>query len=241
MKSGVIYDFRKGRQEGQVRLCQPLLVRAGLFFLQGIASGLIAFSVLGILFLITPWFKQEYIYRFQKEDSAKVSSFGVLLESIDHQARVQAVREAERLGVEETYFTLVIPEIEAQSRIIINVDAGNEEEYLEALRKGVAHAKGTAFPGMGQTIYLFAHSTDTVFNAGQYNAVFYLLRKLKRGDEIVVFFTDKVYRYRVFENLVVAADDTSWFKKNQGEVLILQTCWPPGTTWKRLLILARPI
>jgi LPXTG-site transpeptidase (sortase) family protein len=241
MKSGIIYDSQKGRQEGQVRLSRPAWIKIVLFFLQGIASGLIAFSVLGVLFLITPWLKQEYKYRFQKKETVKVSSFGILLESIDHQARVQASREAERLGVNETYFTLVIPKINAQSRIMINVDAGNEKEYSEALKKGVAHAKGTAFPGMGQTIYLFAHSTDTAFNTSRYNAVFYLLRELEKGDEIILFFTDKIYRYRVFDNLIVEAGDNSWFKKDQGEVLILQTCWPPGTTWKRLLILARPI
>jgi len=26
----------------------------------------------------------------------------------------------------------------------------------------------------------------------------------------------------------------------QGERVILQTCWPPGTAWKRLLVFATP-
>ena len=40
----------------------------------------------------------------------------------------------------------------------------------------------------------------------------------------------------------MAADDLSIVKDTHDQdVLILQTCYPPGTTWQRLLVLAEPI
>ncbi|MBI3282683.1 hypothetical protein HYZ70_01240 [Candidatus Curtissbacteria bacterium] len=35
----------------------------------------------------------------------------------------------------------------------------------------------------GLALYLFAHSTDNFWDAGRYNAVFYLIKNLVRGEE----------------------------------------------------------
>lgn len=139
-------------------------------------------------------------------------------------------------------FSIIIPKIGASSKIIENVDPSNEKEYLPALGKGVAHAKGTAFPGLGGNIYLFAHSADTFWNVGRYNAVFYLLKELKPGDEIYIFFMGRRYNYVVNDSRIVESTETQYLQANigAGEQLILQTCWPPGTTWKRLLVFAKP-
>ena len=64
----------------------------------------------------------------------------------------------------------------------------NENIYLDALNQGVAHTLGTAFPGEGGHIFLFAHSTDYFWRVGTYNAVFYLLSKLESNDEINLFY-----------------------------------------------------
>ena len=51
----------------------------------------------------------------------------------------------------------------------------NKNEFLPVLRKGIAHAKGTALPNeTNGNVYLFAHSTDSLLNVGRYNAVFTL-------------------------------------------------------------------
>jgi len=90
---------------------------------------------------------------------------------------------------------------------------------------------------------LFAHSTDNFWNAGRYNAIFYLLKDLVPGDEVVVFYQNKRYDYIVSESKIVNPDDVSHIvdAQNAGEeTLILQTCWPPGTTFQRLLVFAKP-
>lgn len=142
----------------------------------------------------------------------------------------------------DTDFSIVIPKIGASAKVYPNVDPEKEEEFLPVLKNGIAHAKGTVFPGFSGNVYLFAHSTDNWWNVGRYNAVFYLLKNLTKGDEIVVFFENKRHDYLVSEVLVMDARDVSQLTRPQtgGEQLVLQTCWPPGTTWKRLVVLATP-
>jgi len=141
-----------------------------------------------------------------------------------------------------TDFGVIIPKIGGNEKVIPNVDPSNEKEYLQALTHGIAHAKGSAFPGMNGNTYLFAHSADVFWNAVRYNAAFYLLKELEKGDEIVVFFQGKRYNYYVYDKKTVEANDIKYITANvgAGETLVLQTCWPPGTTWKRLLVFAKP-
>lgn len=138
-------------------------------------------------------------------------------------------------------FGIVIPKIGANAPVFPNVDPGDENVYLPVLQKGVAHALGTVFPGVAGNIYLYAHSTDAFWNVGRYNAIFYLIKELENGDEIDVFFNGVRYVYRVVNKLVVDPADVKWLTEPLlYEQLTLQTCWPPGTTLKRLLVLARP-
>ena len=59
-----------------------------------------------------------------------------------------------------TDFSIVVPKIGASEKVQPNVDPSNKEEYLRVLVDSIAHAKGTAFPGINGTTYLFAHSAD---------------------------------------------------------------------------------
>lgn len=137
-------------------------------------------------------------------------------------------------------FGIVIPKIEANSTIIPNVDPFNKTQYLDALNKGVAHAKGTKYPGETGNVYLFAHNTLNAWDVPKYNAVFYLLNNLDPGDRITTFYKQKRYDYIVFDKQVYNANDLSPLEAQYDEpILSLQTCWPPGTTWKRLVIRAK--
>lgn len=158
---------------------------------------------------------------------------------------LEAILDGEKeqiLVPKSSQFSLVIPKIGASSKIFENVDPSNEKDYLDVLTQGVAHAKGSAFPGLKGNTYLFAHSADNFWNVGRYNAVFYLLKELQPGDDITVFFQNKRFDYTVVEQKIVDPEDVSHIAANlgKGEQLTLQTCWPPGTTWKRLLIIAKP-
>lgn len=164
---------------------------------------------------------------------APESGFGAVLASSKEQSLIP----------KDTDFSILILKIGANARVVSNVNPLDEKEFLPALQQGVAHAKGSVFPGMKGNIYLFSHSTDNFWNVGRYNAVFYLLKDLTIGDEIVVFFENVRHNYVVTESKVADADDVDYLTKSQQrdeETLILQTCWPPGTTWKRLFVIAKP-
>lgn len=148
----------------------------------------------------------------------------------------------EILYPQDPAFSVIIPKIGANERIVANVDPDNEEEYLKVLLDNIAHAKGTAFPGINGTTYLFAHSTDNFWDVGRYNAVFYLLNKMEIGDDVVLFFNGKRHNYVVSETKIVDPKNVHLVNANLGggERVVLQTCWPPGTAWKRLLVFATP-
>lgn len=136
-------------------------------------------------------------------------------------------------------FSIVIPKIEAVAPVFANIDPYNEQQYLAVLRKGVAHAKGSALPGDPGNVYIFAHSTDAFYNVGRYNAVFYLLGKLENGDEVYIYYKEKKLTYKVLEVKVVSAVALKYLGDlGIGHSLTLQTCYPPGTTLKRLVVVA---
>lgn len=149
------------------------------------------------------------------------------------------MNKVEVIRPEDPSFSIVIPKIDANSKIVANVNAANESEYLASLKNGVAHASGTAFPGEGGHIFLFAHSTDYFWNVSTYNAVFFLLYKLEKKDEIDIFYKNQKYVYTVIDSKIVEPDQVEYLtRKSNKEFLTLQTCWPPGTSLKRLLVFA---
>ena len=139
-------------------------------------------------------------------------------------------------------FGIVIPKISANARVISNVDPFDSKKYQVALTKGVAHALGSGYPGNAGNTFIFAHSSRDWYTANQYNSVFYLLYKLEKGDKIEMYYKNKRYIYEVTVKKFVEASEVSYlnsFATENTSILTLMTCWPPGTTLKRLIIQAR--
>lgn len=185
--------------------------------LLGFTANLLIITSLALLFLIFwPVVKEEAKYDLNKALNIEYS--------------VEPVN---------TEFSIVIPKIGASAPIVANVDPNNKDIYLSALKKGVAHALGTSFPGKVGNTFLFAHSTDAFYNVGRYNAVFYLLGKLSEGDEIDIYYKGALYKYSVADIKIVEAKDVTYLGNfGEGNTLTLQTCYPPGTTLKRLVVVA---
>lgn len=138
-----------------------------------------------------------------------------------------------------TDFGIVIEKIGVNAPVVADVDTTSHEAYMEAMRYGVAHAKDTAKPNEVGNVYLFAHSTLNFWEYGPYAAVFTTLHQLAPGDKIVVFHKDRRYDYRVDEKEIVPGFDlTPLSRSSSRRLLTLQTCDPPGTTWRRLIIIA---
>lgn len=162
--------------------------------------------------------------------------------SFNQNNKTEIITQAKEIKPVSFDFSLVIPKIGVNSLVFPNIDSGSEEKYLPILKKGVAHAKGSSLPDRPGAVFIFAHSTNNFFNITHYNAVFFLLNKLRINDEAFIYYQQKKYHYQVSEKKIIENNQIpDEVAKIQGNALVLQTCWPPGTTLKRLLVIAKQI
>lgn len=137
-------------------------------------------------------------------------------------------------------FHLIIPKLEIEAPIIANVDGSNQTAYDKALENGVAHFKGTSKPGEGSNIFIFGHSSFYWYKPGDYKEIFKNLSDLAEGDEIILWYNQKEYKYKITKIKTVSPSEVNVLQPTAEEQVSLMTCVPPGTTLKRLIIIAKP-
>lgn len=111
------------------------------------------------------------------------------------------------------------------------------------LTRGIAHYPGTPLPGQVGTSYISGHSSNYVWVKADFNQVFAKINQVKKGDTFKVTVVDKngqdvrLY-YKVSEQIEFAANDQKQFENTAQSRIALSTCWPVGTTQKRLVTYA---
>jgi len=138
-------------------------------------------------------------------------------------------------------FHLVIPVLNIEAPVIADVDGNNKKAYNRALEDGVAQLLGSAKPGESSNIFIFGHSSNYWWNAGNYKKIFATLPNLNIGDEIDLWYNQKEYKYKVTKLKTVLPDNINVTDKTSSEQLSLMTCVPIGTDQKRLIVIAKPI
>jgi len=198
--------------------------------LRWVGALFIGISLIGLIIVYGPLITAEVEYQVSQKVPMKPSKLG------------SALRDMPNWQVPDMAYSLYVPKINARAKVVGNVDAGNEKAYLQALTEGVAEAAGLSHPGQRGTTYLFAHSTDGPWNFARYNAVFYLLDKVEVGDQVEVVYRNRLFKYQIVSKAILAANDTRYLvPQTDREILVLQTCYPPGTSWKRLVVEAEPL
>jgi sortase A len=130
--------------------------------------------------------------------------------------------------------SIIIPKINVDAPIIWQVE---DKDILSKLDEGVVHFKGTALPNeIGNTV-LTGHSSSYPWKKTKYGQVFSLLGKLEPNDEIIIVYNKKRYAYKVDKKEIVSPQDVQVLT-TQYSKLTLITCWPIGTTLKRLVVYA---
>lgn len=188
---------------------------------------LAALSFFGFLLTFAPIIKEEVKYAVLRGS----------LSNNDPDVKVK-----DKIVVSDNYFSIVIPKIGANSKVVKDVDPFNSNEYQLALSRGVAHARGSSVPGMGGNTFLFAHSSNNFYNASRYNSVFYLLNKLEEKDVYYIAYDQKIYKYAVVKKDIISPENVNFLSSDlasvtEKETSVLMTCWPPGTAIKRLIVL----
>jgi LPXTG-site transpeptidase (sortase) family protein len=140
----------------------------------------------------------------------------------------------------DSEFSVIIPKLSINQKVLPNVDINNKSQVDEALKQGIGWAQGTVEPGSEGNSLLFSHSTQNAWDIWKYNAEFSLLRKLDNNDFFTIVYKGRQMDFIVFDKQVVPAKDTSYLTSvAQGNIVTLQTCHPPGDDKERLLVRGR--
>ncbi len=209
--------------------------------------GLIALSLGGITGPLTPAIRLESRFALQQMNKVTIRQIDkvtgsepkLLPKAVPVVFNPLVTEDGASIEPASKEFGLIVPKIGINTAVIPAVNPADPGVYLEALKKGVAHASTSYFPDEDGTVYLFSHSTNYDWFVSDLNAVFYLLKNLSEGDLVVVFYKGRQYTYKLREKRVVKPTETSYLIPQKGaKTLILQTCWPPGSTAERLLLFA---
>ena len=110
--------------------------------------------------------------------------------------------------------------------------------FMEELENGVVRYPGSAKPWEQWNAFVFGHSSNFPWLDGDYKDVFALLHKLEAWDEVIIFYWQRKYTYRMKEKQVIRPGDVDILKRDKGvSELTLMTCWPVGTTLNRMILI----
>ncbi len=211
-------------------------------------------GLIGFIFILGPLVQAEVKYRADRLLGVKrtlphriVTSQGMESATAGESPKPEGPSSFNNVSTSENIITpvstdygIVIEKINANAKVIANVDPGDEKAYTAALANGVAEARGSTAPGQAGNLYLFSHSTDAPWNIIRFNAIFYLLKELDKGDKVVIFHKNVRYDYIVFDKSIISPNDISYLTNSYtSPILTLQTCDPPGTLLNRLVVRAR--
>lgn len=233
----VIYRYGKGATSGTV-IIRP---KQSNSLIRGIGFVFLAVALGGIAGPFIPQARLEAFYWGQTAAAAikPVNTPAPLPASAPVIFNPLVAPDGGAITPVNTDFAIVIPKIGVNAPVIAGVDPANPGIYDTALLKGVAQASTSMLPDENGTVYLFSHSTSYDWFVKELNAVFYLVKNLKAGDLIVLAYKGKVYTYKLRETKIVKPSEVSYLVPTVGQKsLILQTCWPPGSTTQRLLVFA---
>jgi LPXTG-site transpeptidase (sortase) family protein len=138
-------------------------------------------------------------------------------------------------------FAMSIPSIGITDLPIIHpADPYTQKGVLAVLEDGVGHLM--SYPGGGGKIMIYGHSSGWPWDLSQYTKIFRTINKLTVGSTVYVTYNGTLHTYQVTEKKTVQASDRSMFESDdEGEMLILYTCWPPDSIQQRYLVIAKPV
>lgn len=102
----------------------------------------------------------------------------------------------------------------------------------DSLTKGPGLDRRTYMPGEGQLIYIAGHRTT-------YRAPFAHIERMRSGDYVSLEVPYATFRYRVYTQRVVRADDLAVLRSTGREIVELQACHPRFFASHRYIVYAR--
>jgi LPXTG-site transpeptidase (sortase) family protein len=118
---------------------------------------------------------------------------------------------------------------------LVGASGTTQNELNAALNQGAIIYPGSALPGQNGDVAISGHSSVYPWNKTPYGQIFALLDKLEAGDTVSIIYEHYQYDYRITGKEVMAPNNVK-ISTDQKPTLKLITCWPIGTSAKRLVI-----
>ncbi|MCL5667251.1 MAG: sortase [Patescibacteria group bacterium] len=133
---------------------------------------------------------------------------------------------------------LEIPALNVNAPLMWSTDPKNFEKDLQS---GVVHYPGTALPGQIGNTYISGHSSNYIWAKGDYNHVFTHLGDLANNESFKITVVQKNGKDAILHYVVTGRQeydpkDQAQFQNGGKSVVSLSTCWPVGSTAKRLVV-----
>ena len=137
---------------------------------------------------------------------------------------------------------LIIDRIGVNAPLVFGISSDPDSIY-KALEQGVVHYSDTVKPGMEGPSVLLGHSSAYPWYQGGYGSVFALLSKLSIGDRFYIRYGDgRFFIFEVRDSIIFnpLSGDARLHELEQtdGSTLILVSCYPVGTNYRRIAIRA---
>jgi LPXTG-site transpeptidase (sortase) family protein len=110
-------------------------------------------------------------------------------------------------------------------------------QTFDTVNKGLWHRPNIGSPDKGGNTVIVGHR---FMYFGDANQEFYNLDKVNIGDDIVIFWGQKSFKYSVVDKRIVAPTETSVEQQTKDAKLTLYTCTPIWTNKNRLVVVALP-
>jgi LPXTG-site transpeptidase (sortase) family protein len=182
-----------------------------------------------VLIFNSQWFISQFMYLFNKPKATQTeqtTQTNQQTQTAQTQPQAEVVGPQNKIGV---------------TAPLVFISTNNEVEVLKALQNGVVHYYGTALPGENGNAAFFGHSSNDWWEPGNYKFVFVLLEKLSAGDTYEIHYNSRKYVYQVVETKIVQPSDLSVLNQTSKPTSTLITCTPPGTSWRRFVVVANQI
>lgn len=140
---------------------------------------------------------------------------------------------------------LIIPKINVDAPVVYGLTTLEEGAVQKKLESGVVHYPipgASSHPGQKGNTVVLGHSSNDVFDNGDYKFVFVQLDQLKKGDTFYMHYQGTRYTYSVTDKEIIDPTEVNKLVKTSDKPLAtLVTCTPPGTALKRLVVYAEQI
>jgi len=137
---------------------------------------------------------------------------------------------------------LVIDNINVSAPIVFG-RGSNEDVIYDNLEDGVVHYDSSVKPGLKGVAIILGHSSAFPWYKGDYGAVFALLNKLQPGDKVLVQYSDgRTFTFVVQKSIIFNPlgdeDRLKEFEQTSKRSIVLLSCWPVGTNYRRIAVQA---